>query len=144
MQKDPLFRAWYKPDLERGTPILFEQVELDESLFFIEKDYKPEELPFKYSFETPFIDDDWLLEMAIPKKVDIKKRRIFQGDQVVLASAKFQWMGKIIKYDVIIENGTFFLYDKKSSEKLLVCFLTDDLKIVGTIHDVKKNQKFKK
>ena len=138
-----LFRAWYKPDIKRGIPLLFEQKEIDGELYFYHEDGHPE-APLQYHFETPFIDNDWIVEMAISDEVDVNEKRIFEGDIVVFPDDELCWKMDYIEYEVIMYNGCFMLLNKKTGERFLFLDLKSKIKVIGTIHDVKKKRKSKK
>lgn len=67
------YRAWYTGD---NPPLLFEMVYIpnDELYFRMAEDHE-----FRYPFETPFIDTDWIVEEGIGIQSSSNKE-IFQGD----------------------------------------------------------------
>ena len=94
----PVYRAWYKEDLKKGNPLLFEQKLIDGELYFINEDGT--NTPFTYGFSTPFIDDDWILEECV-KREDIHGQVAFVGDII-----------KITYHGTISEQYEYFVIEK--------------------------------
>lgn len=72
-----IYRAWYKPDFEKckkGTIPKFVMKEIDSKLYFVLEDA----IEFRYGFEIPFLDEDWILEKELFK--DTNEVSIFAND----------------------------------------------------------------
>ena len=79
------FRAIYKPDIDIGKPMYFYQQRIDDGLWFVcESD--PE---IKYDFQTPFLDDDWILEQSTGLKDKNRKEEIYHKDIVEVGGVRF-------------------------------------------------------
>lgn len=133
------FRAWYKGDIELGKPLLFEQKEIDFSLYFV----MAVDSEFKYPFEIPFKDDDdWILEQSIGKK-DKNDVDIYEGDLVIYDYTHYRDKEEPIVGAVvyIAECGAYGLADP--SDMQVVMWIGDldvesKLEVIGNIHQ-KKN-----
>lgn len=133
------YRAWYSGD---DPPLLFKMVYIpDDELYF----RMAEDHEFKYPFETPFIDTDWIVEETFDLIDNSEpKKPIFIGD--ILDSTMYP-DDSPCPYEVIYSDGS---YRKKplSNEwpeglpyprldQVTINLLTD--KIIGTIHDKEKS-----
>lgn len=94
--KDIKFKAIYKPDIENGKVIIFEQKEIDSELFFVNGD-------LHYDFAIPFLDKDWILLQYTGLK-DIKDKEAIQYDLIVYPD-KYRNNGKPIK--IIWKDGSW-------------------------------------
>lgn len=72
------FRAFYKPDFDTSDgPIKFNMKIIDHELFFVAE--CDEEI--RYSFEIPFVDDDWVIQQYIGMN-DMDGVEVYEGDLV--------------------------------------------------------------
>jgi len=78
MKRELKFRAWYTPDFETVEGAMkFVQIENDDGLWFMwEKDHD-----FRYEFQFPFIDDDWIIEQYTGIN-DMNGIEIYEGDLI--------------------------------------------------------------
>ena len=141
------FRAWYKSDIELGKPLLFEQKEIDFSLYFV----MAVDSEFKYPFEIPFKDDDWVIEQFTGLK-DKNGKKIYEGDIVKVSYKQWRkdWEGKDkwnywdnIENIVFIYGGFMFhtvVFDTDMYRPMIPMFNNCELngiEVIGNIHENK-------
>ena len=119
------FRAWYSGDELIGEPLLFEQKEIDNELYFVCK----EQPDIKYAFYIPFLDPDWVVEPSIGLE-DKNHCDIFVGDYV--KTDEGGWVG-YVTYD----NGYYYVSDDIGGYS--TCCSWAKYEVIGNIHEKRIN-----
>lgn len=126
------FRAWYKPQLEKGIVQKFIQKEIDYKLYFVAEN----DDEVRYEFYIPFIDDDWLVEQYIGLE-DKDGDEIYEGD--ILG----EYNPITEEFDVIFT----VIYDKDSAAYKVKGSRGDEyeideslktMEVIGNIHEKEK------
>lgn len=126
--KEFKFRAWFKDDIERGEPLLFEEREVDYSLYFV----CVKDPDIKYELFVPFIDDDWIVEQYIGA-ADVNGTDIFEGD--ILFDDFNNEIGYVVRNEDSLRYEICFYDTASASYEPLDKNYANSLKIVGNIYD---------
>lgn len=113
------FRAYYKGDLDLGTPLKFEQMEVDDELYFVHDH-------IRYPFAIPFQDDDWIVNMYTGIN-DSDGVEIYEGD---LCAPSKDRSYEHLKAPVEFRKGCFWYFRKPLYEQFSIY-------VVGNIYDNK-------
>jgi uncharacterized phage protein (TIGR01671 family) len=126
------FRAFYKPDLDTPDGALkFEQMVIEDELLFV---YDSD---IWYSFEIPFLDDDWVVQQYLGFQDD-NGVDVYEGDIVEYRSWDNEWekLAAINKDVVEFNNGN--VYPKPYHNDCDDGFYShgiDQYKIIGNIFE---------
>jgi hypothetical protein len=119
------FRAIYRPDVEEGKAIIFEQKVIDHELFFVNGE-------LQYYFHTPFLDKDWILSE-------------FTGLHDKNDKDLDWWEGEIFsdagRLKIIVKDQGCFWFEDIRTKRRVPCYETiewaDDIHKQGNIYENK-------
>lgn len=99
--------------------IMFEMVYIDCLLMFENKENN-----IRYPFETPFIDDDFML-MQYSGENDINSKKIFAGDIVKCTEGAND--------QIIFHHGSFWLRTRHTSLHNYIYVIGHEIEVIGNI-----------